>query len=409
MATYKVIQDIEAEDKLIGPFGIRQFIYLLIVAVSGFIMFKLATVAWFLAIPLLPHTLFFALLAMPFGGDQPTETWLLAKIRFMLKPRTRTWNQSGIQNLVTITAPKKVEKILMDNMSEGEIRSRLTALANTIDSRGWAIKNVNVNVFSQPAFAGAGVINSDRLVQIDAAPQQVPDFATTPMDDMFDTQNNSTAQNLEQMISASSKAHRDKIINEMHNPTPAAPAVNNQQLPTAQPIIPSYVPPQPAIGGPTPTNSQTDYWFMNSPTNTGLQVSTTNFDDPQPAGGVITPDPMANQDQANGLTLQPLAPSSDPISEEELLEKIHAEQESKSKRPGNLRVIKTLDEQQAEAEEAARIAATKLPEPTVTSTPDPDIIELARNDDLNVETVARQAKKAKEQDLSDGEVVINLH
>ena len=27
MATYKVIQDIEAEDKLIGPLTLRQFIY----------------------------------------------------------------------------------------------------------------------------------------------------------------------------------------------------------------------------------------------------------------------------------------------------------------------------------------------------------------------------------------------
>ena len=30
MATYKVPQDVEAEDKLLGPFTFRQFIYLLI-------------------------------------------------------------------------------------------------------------------------------------------------------------------------------------------------------------------------------------------------------------------------------------------------------------------------------------------------------------------------------------------
>ena len=32
MAVYKVPQDVEADDKLIGPFSFRQFIYLLIVA-----------------------------------------------------------------------------------------------------------------------------------------------------------------------------------------------------------------------------------------------------------------------------------------------------------------------------------------------------------------------------------------
>lgn len=35
MATYKVPQDVEADDKLIGPFSFRQFIYLIIVALLG--------------------------------------------------------------------------------------------------------------------------------------------------------------------------------------------------------------------------------------------------------------------------------------------------------------------------------------------------------------------------------------
>ncbi len=402
MATYKVIQDIEAEDKLIGPFGIRQFIYLIIVVVSGFIMFKLATVAWFLAIPLLPHTLFFALIAMPFGGDQPTETWLLAKIRFMMKPRRRIWNQTGMLNLVTITAPKKEEKVLVNNMSEGEIRSRLQALANTIDSRGWAIKNVNINVFSQPAFAGAGGVTSDRLVQIDPVPQQVPDYATSPIDDMMDAQNNPTAQNLDRMIDASSKAHRDKVINSMRNPEPDQSAI----LPT--PTAPTATAPQYVANIAQPA-ANTDYWFMNqSSQNTVNTTAPTRYDNPA-SSALIAPDPVFSSPAIPELSLKPLAPSSDPITEEELLDRIHAKQQNKPQHHSSLKVIKTLEEQQAEAEEAQRLAATKIPEPPVTPDPDPDIIELARNDDLSVETVARQAKKSKEQDLSDGEVVINLH
>ena len=34
MAVYKVAQDVEADDKLIGPFSFRQFVYLIIVALS---------------------------------------------------------------------------------------------------------------------------------------------------------------------------------------------------------------------------------------------------------------------------------------------------------------------------------------------------------------------------------------
>lgn len=416
MATYKVIQDIEAEDKLIGPFGIRQFIYLIIVAVSFFIGFKLTTVAWFLALPLLPHTLFFALLALPFGGEQPTETWLLAKIRFAMKPRVRVWDQSGIKELVTITAPKKIERQLTKNMSEGEVRSRLEALANTIDSRGWAIKNINVSIFNQPALAGAGG-GSDRLIDVGAVAQQTPAPDVTASDDMLDEQHNPTAQNLDRMISASSKAHRDRIVANMRLPEPTkVPIVNDS---AAHPFSNVTTPMQDDSNSQQTPSAQPDYWFLNSgagPTVAPQAQQPMTGTTPQPSN-LVVPDPTATQ-QSQGLPLQPVGQPAGPLTEEELLDKIHAEKEKTPKNYGHMRVIKTLEEQQAEAAAAAQRAAalggsqpgddSSASQP-VTPAPDPDIIELARNDDLNVETVARQAKKNKDKDLEDGEVVINLH
>jgi hypothetical protein len=44
---------------------------------------------------------------------------------------------------------------------------------------------------------------------------------------------------------------------------------------------------------------------------------------------------------------------------------------------------------------------------TMTPTPNPDILNLSRSNDLSVETLARQANKKK--DFDDGEVVISLH
>jgi hypothetical protein len=407
MATYKVIQDIEAEDKLIGPFGIRQFIYLIIVAVSLFVCFKLFTVAWFLIIPLLPHTLFFGMLALPFGGEQPTETWLLAKIRFFIKPRIRVWNQSGLQNLVTITAPKKVEKVLTNNMSQGEVRSRLEALANTIDSRGWAVKNVNVNLFSQPAFAGMGQ-SSDRLIDLGTMVQPTTTTGVNATDDILDEQNNPTAQNLDRMITASSKAHRDKVVASMKSPDPTQIPIINDSSPRA--FTQTSASKQHDEPTKSSAPSQPNYWFLDP------AAGPTVVPEPPPApdgttfqaSNVVTPDPAAVQQQSQGLKLQPLAPPSGPITEEELLDKIHAEKQHTPKNYGNMRVIKTLDEQQAEAAQAAKATAGAAP---VTPTPDPAIIGLANNDDLDVATIARQAhKKSKEQDdLSDGEVVINLH
>ena len=57
MATYKVIQDIEAEDKLIGPLTLRQFIYAGICAVTLYLSYlAIAKGAAFMVVLFLPVT-----------------------------------------------------------------------------------------------------------------------------------------------------------------------------------------------------------------------------------------------------------------------------------------------------------------------------------------------------------------
>src|SRR5205823_2806358 len=92
MAVYKVIQDVEAEDKLLGPLTLKGFIYAGIAVVLAYINFRLlitgiGSFKWLLIfIFSLPMLLFMAL-ASPLGRDQPTEVWILSHVRFLLKPR----------------------------------------------------------------------------------------------------------------------------------------------------------------------------------------------------------------------------------------------------------------------------------------------------------------------------------
>lgn len=212
MGTYKVIQDIEAEDRLLGPLTLRQFIYAIIVVVSLFVCFKLYTApgaAKFFIVLLIPHTIFFAVLAAPFGHDQSNEVWLLAKIRFFFKPRKRIWDQTGIKDLVTITVPKKIERQLTKGYSQTEIKSRLSALANTIDSRGWAVKNVNTNLFQQPSFSY--VPDSDRLVSVSDMPREVPIEEISSSYDILDEWSSPTAQNMGSLIQSSEQLHHQQL------------------------------------------------------------------------------------------------------------------------------------------------------------------------------------------------------
>jgi hypothetical protein len=143
MAVYKVPQDVEAEDKLLGPFSFRQFIYLMVAGGAGFVAFLLFQVSPFLAAIPLPIIFLFGALALPLRKDQPMETYLIAIVRFLLKPRKRLWNPDGTITYVEITAPKVVEQQLTKTFSEGTAEERLDYLARVMDSRGWALKGVN--------------------------------------------------------------------------------------------------------------------------------------------------------------------------------------------------------------------------------------------------------------------------
>ena len=146
MATYKVPQDVEAEDKLLGPFTFRQFIYLLISAAGIAIIFGLFQIFPLLAIIPIPFTFFFLILALPIKKDQPMELYLASIASFYLKPNTRRWTPGQKETTIKITAPKIVEKPRARNITEEEASTRLSFLSNLVDSEGYAIRgNSNFN------------------------------------------------------------------------------------------------------------------------------------------------------------------------------------------------------------------------------------------------------------------------
>lgn len=211
MATYKVIQDIEAEDKLIWVFSLRQFIYLLIAVLFLYISFLfLIKHVVFMDIITMPIAIFTGILAFPFGKDQPTEVWVLAKIRFFVKPKKRIWSQSGAKELVSINVPKKLQVDLTDGLSQNEVKSRLEVLAETIDSRGWSIKNSS-NPYSSPLTNTDN--SSDRLINpvVNATVDDI-----LPSDDILDSDYNPLAQKMTEMITESDEQRHKKLIQKLN-------------------------------------------------------------------------------------------------------------------------------------------------------------------------------------------------
>lgn len=231
MSVYKVPQDVEAEDKLLGPFSFRQFVFLIIAVIGIAIAYGLSTILLPLAIIPVPIILFFGALALPLKKDQPMEVYLAAVISFMLKPKKRLWQPDGIERLVEVIAPKVEEKTYGNNYDQAEVQRRLSYLANLVDSQGWSIRGVN----NPNSSMRADLFNEGQAAN-----------------DILD-ENSTTAQNINHLINQSDVRRRQEVIQRMQTGQSATPPPTQTPQPS-QPDNPA--PATPLQMNPYPTMRQ---------------------------------------------------------------------------------------------------------------------------------------------------------
>jgi hypothetical protein len=192
MAEYKVPQDVEADDKLIGPFSFRQFIYLIIVTLAIGLAYGLGRLSIALAIIPLPIVVFFGALALPLRKDQPMEIFMAAMVSFYLKPHRRLWDPDGIDSLIEITAPKILEPQRTKDISQNEAQRRFGYLAEIVDSRGWAVRGVGVQ-------APNSAMNSDVY------------FEAQHIQDVLDSDNTMTRSLNNKLDQSDARRHQDMV------------------------------------------------------------------------------------------------------------------------------------------------------------------------------------------------------
>lgn len=214
MAVYKVPQDVEADDKLIGPFSFRQFIYLIIVAISMAGSWGLSQLFIPLAIIPLPIIVFFGALALPLRKDQPMEAYLSAVVSYyFLKSRKRFWQPDGINSFITIIPPKDSDRILTKDLNQEEATKRLGYLADLVDTHGWAIR-------------GAGNNAPDTSISTDLY------YESQQTVDMMD-QSTPSAQAMSKHLQEVASDHKKEIADSMKSTTKVATPVPTKDTKTA--------------------------------------------------------------------------------------------------------------------------------------------------------------------------------
>lgn len=260
MATYKVPQDVEAEDRLLGPFTFRQFVYLLIAAIAGALAAALFQIFPLLAILPLPVIIFFLILALPLKKDQPMETYLAAIVSFYMKPNKRFWRPGQGETTIQITAPKIVEKSRTRDISEEEASHRLSFLSNLVDSEGYAIRGNHNGNFTENFIADTEDVN---------------DF-------MDDSQN----QNLINLMQKEKVARHAEIINQMKA------AINNTENAMGPATISSH---QATLGSNPFTQNQST---PNQPTPNPFIQNQTTPNQTTPTPSIQNANTLANRNQS---------------------------------------------------------------------------------------------------------------
>jgi len=135
---FKVPQNIDLEDKIIGPLTLIQFVYLMIGGAIFYIMFKAGNTALLVFVGI-PAALIAVFLAFVKINDQPFSRFVVSLMSYMARPKQRVWHKEieleGTPELQHV--PKVVNKTPKP-VAKAVEKSDLEKLAQILDTKGWS-------------------------------------------------------------------------------------------------------------------------------------------------------------------------------------------------------------------------------------------------------------------------------
>ena len=322
MAEHKVPQDVEAEDKLIGPFSFRQFMFLLVALGAGFVAFFLGRISIPLALIPAPISLFFLVIALPLRKDQPTEVYVAALVRYAFTPRLKVWQADGEKSTVEISAPIVDTSPKTKDLAGEEVSQRLSFLAKLSDTQGWStrgmgvpVNNTNLNddiassVSNTPDILEEGNMSESLERKLDQSEIEARNRAINRMKQV--------ATNQVLAKQAATKLQQTATMPVMPAP-PVRPATQQpipqlinhpirQTTPPTQPVasVAYQLPTNPVMAAPAPNPSQAQYQIPQQPMAPIQQPVPMTPQQPQPISPPVQPQPPLSQ---------PAPPPVDPVA-----------------------------------------------------------------------------------------------
>lgn len=217
MGQYKVPQNVETEDKILGPLSVKQFIYVIIALMWAFLMWRIFSAYLIVALIFaFPVTGFFLLLGFGQREGVPFEDYVVAFIRFLIVPRKRMWIKDDSKEVIVkdVEQPKN-EFGQGKNVSSGQLKK----LANIIDTRG-NYKDPSISLSADDNEAeiyAARIIGPAQVGSSTAAAQAgvLTTQSTTLRDDVLD-QTNPRSEKVAQMLVTAEEITHDNAVKQVN-------------------------------------------------------------------------------------------------------------------------------------------------------------------------------------------------
>lgn len=147
---YKIPQNIDIEDKILGPFTLRQFLYIIVGGISIYVLFNIFGTTNFILFAALSAPIAMITLALVFIkiNERPFLDFFFYFFAYVQDPKQKKWIKSTKVKEFNITArvageEKQKQQELADLSRRGIAISQLSQLSIVLDSRGWSQQNLN--------------------------------------------------------------------------------------------------------------------------------------------------------------------------------------------------------------------------------------------------------------------------
>lgn len=150
MANYKVIQDVESEDKILWKLSIKQVFFALFgfgIIYLGYL--GLTYIHWIILVIFILIALPLIFLALPLGKDQPNEVWLMSQLNFLFRPRKRLWQPLGNHKVIEITQHASDQNLEVAPVNTKEAYQKAVNISQVLDAQSQATSSAGVSVGNQ--------------------------------------------------------------------------------------------------------------------------------------------------------------------------------------------------------------------------------------------------------------------